>query len=64
MPALRKKTEKRVDKARLQKQLRLVTQKAKRLDAEAKRLDAEAKRLDAHIKDLTKILIQGHFRVL
>jgi hypothetical protein len=50
MPARRKKAEKRVDKAQLQKQLRLVTQ--------------EAKRLDAHIKDLTRTLTNGHFRML
>jgi hypothetical protein len=50
MPARRKKTEKRVDKAQFQKQLRLVTQ--------------EAKRLDAHIKDLTTTLARGNYRVL
>ena len=50
MPARKKKSQKRVDKARLQKQLRLVTQ--------------EAKRLDAHIRDLTKTLAAGNFRML
>lgn len=46
----KKKAIKRVDAGQLQKQLRLVTQ--------------EAKRLDAHIKDLTRTLAKGHFRML
>lgn len=50
MPARTKKPEKRLEKAELQKQLRLVTQ--------------EAKRLDAHIKDLTRALTVCNFRVL
>jgi hypothetical protein len=50
MPARRKKPAKRVDKAQLQKQLRLVTQ--------------EAKKLDADIKDLTRTLTQSNYRVL
>jgi hypothetical protein len=50
MPVRRKQAKKRVEKPRLQKQLRLVAR--------------EAKRLDAHIQDLTKKLTRSHFRVL
>jgi len=50
MPARRKKAEKSADKLQLQKQLRLVTQ--------------EAKRLDAHIKDLTRTLTRSNYRIL
>ncbi len=50
MPVGKRKPQKRVDKAQLQKQLRVVTR--------------EAKRLDAHIKDLTRILNKGNFRIL
>jgi hypothetical protein len=50
MPVRKRKPQKRVDKPQLQKQLRVVTQ--------------EAKRLDAHIKDLTRTLHKGNFRIL
>lgn len=50
MPARKKKAQKHVDKIQLQKQLRLVSQ--------------EAKKLDANIKDLTRTLTQCNFRVL
>lgn len=48
MPARRKKAKKRIKK--LEKQLRLVTQ--------------EAKKLEANIQDLAKELKQGPFRTL
>jgi hypothetical protein len=53
MPVRRKQVKKSVEpveKARLQKQLRLIAQ--------------EVKRLDAHIQELTKTCIRGNYRML
>lgn len=50
MPTRRKKAKKHVDKAQFEKQLRLVSQ--------------EVKKLDAHIKDLNRTLERGAHRIL
>ena len=50
MPVRRKRAEKHVKKARIEKQL--------------ERVAKEVKSLDARIRDLKKIFIVGHYRVL
>jgi hypothetical protein len=50
MPIRLKQAKKPVKKASFEKQLRLVAQ--------------EAKRLDAHIKDLTRTFARGNYRML